>query len=664
MTENEKRHLTAEDLYRMQLIQDAQISPDGKHVVYVLQWVKREGEKKFSNLWVTPTAGGEARQFTYGEHSDNSPRWSPDGATIAFSSNRDDEKQPQLYLLPFQGGEARRLTDLKGSIGSFSWSPEGGRLLLQFREKDADARERDEDEAKKKLGVVARHITRIDFRADGAGFLPKENWHLWTVETESGETKQLTSGEYDEGSPCWSPDGKEIAFIANHSEQPDLTPELDDIFVMSLESGETRRLPAPEGGKFALRFSPDGKYLSYVAREGTSNWWRSNRLWLVATDGSSEARALTDSKLHVSNSTIGDVADRGMTPPFWAPDGEKIYFQSSQHGNTSLKSVDLQGKVQDLLQEDGVYSNLSLSQDGKTLAYLWGDFSDPGQLWRQNGDGEQKQLTTINRDWLDEIDLGEVESVWIKGEDDNDLQGWIVKPPGFDDARQYPSILEIHGGPWLQYGNIFMHEFYFLAAQGYVVHLCNPRGGHGYGEEHGRAIEQRWGDRDYADVMAWTDHVAGLPYIDTARMGITGGSYGGFMTLWTIGHTDRFAAAVAQRVVSNFISFWGSSDVGLYFEDPWAGGCAPWEALELYWQQSPMSHIANVKTPTLIIHSEQDMRCNPEQGIQAFMALRRLGVETELVLFPDESHGLSRGGRTDRRIVRLQHIQRWFDEHL
>lgn len=666
MTTEEKQRITAEDLYRLQLIEGPQISPDGGHVVYALQWVKREEEKKVSNLWVVSTSGGQPRPFTHGEHRDSNPHWSPDGQTIAFLSNREDEEQSQIYLLPFAGGEARKLTDLKGTPGSFSWSPDGETLLLSFRKKAPDALEREEDETKKKLGIVARRITRADFRMDGAGYLPQERWHVWTVDVASGAAKQITSGAYDEQAPCWSPDGNKIAFISNRSEKPDLTPELDDVFVMPLQGGEAQRLPTNEGGKMGLRFSPGGAWLSYVGKEGAGNWWRHNQLWVVNVDGASQARSLTDNRtIHVSNSTIGDVADRPLTAPIWTPAGDSLYFQASHHGNTSLKCVDLHGRVCDVLDDDGVFSNVSLSDDGQTLVFVWGRLDDPGQIWCSDGDGEaRQQLTRVNRDWMDELDLGEARDTWIKGPDDNDLQGWILTPPDFDPSQQYPSILEIHGGPWLQYGHIFMHEFYLLAAQGYVVHFCNPRGGLGYGETHSRAIQQAWGDRDYADVMAWTDYVGSQPYIDPERMGVTGGSYGGYMTLWMIGHTQRFAAAVAQRVVSNMISFWGSSDGGLMYEDPWAGGRAPWEALDQYWRQSPMSSIGNVTTPTLLIHSEQDMRCHPEQGIQAFLALRRQGVETELILFPEESHGLSRGGRTDRRVARLEHMVRWFETHL
>jgi dipeptidyl aminopeptidase/acylaminoacyl peptidase len=238
-----------------------------------------------------------------------------------------------------------------------------------------------------------------------------------------------------------------------------------------------------------------------------------------------------------------------------------------------------------------------------------------------------------------------------------------MRPPGFDPGRRYPSIMEIHGGPFTQYGYTFMHEFNYLAGQGYVVYFCNPRGSQCYGEAHSRAIENNWGTADYDDLMAWADYMVAQPFIDPDRMGVTGGSYGGYMTGWIIGHTDRFRAAVAQRVVSNLVSMWGSSDFNWDFQNEF-GGRPPWENLANYWRQSPMAHIGRATTPTLVIHSEQDMRCDIEQGLQLYVALKYLGVDSELVLFPDESHGLSRDGRTDRRIVRLEHIARWFNTYL
>jgi dipeptidyl aminopeptidase/acylaminoacyl peptidase len=272
-------------------------------------------------------------------------------------------------------------------------------------------------------------------------------------------------------------------------------------------------------------------------------------------------------------------------------------------------------------------------------------------------------LTAVNEGLLKNIDLGQMDEVWVKGASGNKIQGWVLRPPGFRKNSKYPSILEIHGGPRVQYGNFFMHEFYYLAAQGYVVHFCNPRGGQGYGEAHSKSIWRNWGTVDYDDLMAWTDYVRRKPYIDGRRMGVTGGSYGGYMTNWIIGKTDRFKAAVTQRSVSNLISMWGSSDFNWVFQDE-INGRPPWAGLDDYWRQSPMKHIGKATTPTLVIHSEQDLRCAIEQGEQVFVALKRLGVETEMVRFPDEPHGLSRGGRTDRRVDRLKHILRWFDRYL
>ncbi len=272
-------------------------------------------------------------------------------------------------------------------------------------------------------------------------------------------------------------------------------------------------------------------------------------------------------------------------------------------------------------------------------------------------------MTKLNRRLLNRITLGETEEVWFKGPAGNDLQGWILKPPEFDPTQKYPAILEIHGGPLTQYGEFFMHEFYYLAAQGYVVFYCNPRGGQGYGEEHAKAIWGGWGTVDYDDIMAWTDYVAALPYIDADRMGVTGGSYGGYMTLWVIGHTQRFQAAVAQRVVSNLVSMWGSSDFNWVFQQP-INNKPPWEDLQAYWRQSPIAYLGNAHTPTKIIHSEQDHRCPIEQGEQAFIALRTQGVPVEFIRFPEEPHGLSRVGRTDKRIARLKHIAEWMDKYL
>jgi dipeptidyl aminopeptidase/acylaminoacyl peptidase len=665
-----KRGISADDLYRLQLIADCQISPDGSHVAFSVQRVDKENEKKYANLWVVPTDRGPARQFTYGDQVDTSPRWSPDGSQIAFISNRGEEKQPQVYIIPFHGGEARPLTNLEGEFGSLEWSPDGKQLVCQFRKKDEEAIAREEDEHKKKLGIVSRHITRTFYKLDGEGFLPKERWHIWTIDARTGRGKQLTDSDiYDELEPRWSPDGNSIVYCSNRTPDPDMDPDVIDLFVIPAKGGKPHRIETPMGPKESPAFSPDGKWIAYLGHLGRGQWWKNTRVWIVPADGSGEARNLTEAfDFSVFSQTINDLPGYPpMLPPTWSRDSREIYFQVAYHGNTVLDSVTLddnEPSLRTVIGETGVVGSYSFDREHSKLSYFHADMADLGQIWvRDLATGRSRKLTRFNENLLRARDLGEIEEVWFKGPAGNDLQGWILKPPGFDASKKYPSILQVHGGPRVQYGSFFMHEFYFLAAQGYVVYFCNPRGGLGYGEAHAKSIVNDWGSADYDDLMAWTDLVQQQPYIDPDRMGVTGGSYGGYMTNWIIGHTDRFKAAVTQRSVSNLISMYGSTDLNWIWQYEF-GDQPPWEDHENYWRQSPLKYIGNAKTPTLVIHSEQDLRCDMEQDEQVFVALKKLGVNTEMVRFPDEPHGLSRGGRTDRRIERLNHILHWFDRYL
>jgi len=666
MSTDERRSLTAHDLYLFHLVSQPQISPCGDLVVYCEHSVDEKPEKKYAHLWAVSLPDGEPRQITYGKQSDTAPRFSPDGKIVAFLSNREDEKQSQIYLLPTDGGEARRLTDLKGTIESFSWSPDGTRLLLQFRAKDAEEIEREEDEAKKKLGTVCREITRVFYKEDEVGYLPHARRHLLVVDAKTGEVRQVMEGNmFDEWDPAWSPDGKQIVFCSNHADDPDLDPDAIDLYLIPVQGGETKRLSTPIGPKSNPSFSSDGRSIAYYGHEGKGEGWKNTRLWVVPANGEGEARCITCAHdFDVSPWTINDMGSLPQVAPTWSKNGDAIYFQVAYHGNTVLRRATLDGMVSDVINRDGVVGVFSFDREQERLVYFHGDMKDPGQVFlRDMIGGNERKLTRVNADLLNEIDLGKIEEVWFKGADENDVQGWIITPPGFDPEKRYPSVLEIHGGPRVQYGNFFMHEFYYLAAQGNVVYFCNPRGGQGYGEEHSKAIWNDWGGADYDDLMAWVDYVSQRPYIDPERMGVTGGSYGGYMTNWIIGHTDRFAAAVTQRSVSNLISMYGSSDFNWAFQEEF-GNIPPWEDVENYWRQSPIRYIGNAKTPTLVIHSENDMRCPIEQGEQVFVALKRLGVDTKMVRFPDEPHGLSRNGRTDRRIARLEQISSWFQLHL
>jgi dipeptidyl aminopeptidase/acylaminoacyl peptidase len=668
MPTKQNKTITPEDIYQFQLVNDVRLSPDGQNVIYSVQRVDRKTEKKFSNLWLAPVESGEPRQFTFGDQNDGLPRWSPDGSQIAFLSNRGDkEKLPQIYLISMQGGEARPLTHIDGGVSSLSWSPNGTKLLCTVRKIDAEELERQKDEQKKKLGVVARHIQRVFYKLDGYGYLPKERTHLWTVDVRTGKARQLTDhAVYDENTPAWSPDSRKIAFVSNRSQNPDFNLDMDDLYIMPATGGDFQRIETPVGPKGMPVYSPDGRWIAYFGVEGEGEWYRNTCLWVVPTDGSKSPHNLTGSTdLHVDSGVINDAGAPEMMPPTWSIDSQRLFFPVALHGSSLLMSIAIDGRdLQIVIGEGGVVGSFSFDCQQRRLAYFYGQLHDPVQIFSHELDtGKDRQLTRLNQDWLSKIDLGQIEEVWFKGPDGNDLQGWILKPPAFDPNRKYPSIMEIHGGPLTQYGKFFMHEFYFLAAQGYVVYFCNPRGGRGYGEQHARAIWGGWGDADYADLMTWADYVAKLPYIDSQRMGVTGGSYGGYMTVWIIGHTQRFKAAVTQRCVSNFISMWGSSDMNWSFQQV-LNDKPPFEDLQKFWDHSPIKYIGNARTPTLVLHNEFDLRCPIEQSEQVFVALKSLGVDAEMVRFPDEPHGLSRVGRTDRRIARLNHIARWFDQYL
>ncbi|MCS7065291.1 MAG: S9 family peptidase [Fimbriimonadales bacterium] len=666
-----KRTITIEDLFRIRLLGSPQIAPDGSRVVFVYKWIDAEKNKYFSNLWMVPFEGGEARPFTYGEWSDSQPRWSPDGKQIAFVSNRQKPKS-QIYVIPADGGEARPITHLEeGSIGEFAWSPDGTRIAFTYRETAPEWREEAVKQRKEKgLSNPPRVITRAYWRLDGDGAFVDQRYHLYVVDVRTGETRQLTTDPaYEEYSPTWSPDGKSIAFLSNRRPDPDNDPDRIDIWVVPAEGGAIRRVETPEGPKYLLRWSPDGRYLAYLGHPYPDDPYpRCNHLWRVSPEGGDAVNLTPHLDNLIGVATLTDVREFGGGGAlYWSADGQFLYFLVSERGGVYPYRVRVDGShFERLLEGDFEIADFTLAQGEHRCALLYGTPTMPHEIYAGTLQGNTlniSPLTALNQSLLDEVQIVPPEEFEVEADDGVKIHGWLLKPPDFDPAHRYPAILMIHGGPHAQYGRVFFHEFQLTAAQGYVVAYTNPRGSWGYGEAFARAIKGDWGNRDFRDLMHVADYLASLPFVDAERMGVAGGSYGGYMTNWIVGHTDRFKAAITDRSVVNLVSMAGVSDFPMLPNRYWQGNF--WDEPQKLWEQSPLAYAARIRTPLLIVHSEGDLRCPISEADQLFAALKRLGREVVYVRYPQESsHGLSRSGPPDLRADRLKRYLEWWATHL
>jgi len=662
-----KRAMTREDLLDFKFLRGADISPDGSKIAYTVEWIDKKENKYYSNLWVFDRATGRQTQYTFGKNTDREPVFSPGGTQIVFCSVRD--KQDGIYMIAADGGAERNLLKRRGSFGNVSFSPDGTNLLFTFRTQYNAPTDESETEVKKsEKAPVYRHIKRLWFRLDGDGWRPEDGYHIWRYDLRAEEAIQLTRGKWDEQAPVFSPDGKTIAFITNHHRDPDKYPQYQDIFLCDLKGKIKRKINKPDGPVDVVSFAPNGKLLAFIGHDNPKDAWgaTNSNLWVAPLDGG-KAKNLTrkfDTTLY--DPTISDMAEGfGVGQPIWSTDSRRIYFTAPGRGSNLLYSIARSGGPL-RLEVGGKRDIIRYRADRRrnVFALVVSDPGSPGDIWTYEP-GVAKGLqrhTNLNAELFKTVAVGKPQEVWFKSYDGTRVQGWILKPFDFKKRRKYPAIVEVHGGPRAQYGNALFHEMQYLAAQGYVVFYCNPRGSQGYGEQFTKAIVADWGTKDYQDVMAGTDFLCAQPYVDPKRVGITGGSYGGYMTNWAIGHTNRYKAAVTQRSVVNLVSFFGSSDVG--FDDYDEFKAVPWDGFEELVRMSPITYVQKMRTPLLIIHSENDLRCHIEQGDQLFASLKYLGRTVEYVRFPEEFHGLSRHGRPDRRLARLKFISDWFDKYL
>jgi len=657
-----KRNMTADDLLKLKFIKSVCLSPDESKIMFTVQVVSEDKKKYYSHIYMMNVDGTDLRQYTSGKVSDSDPVFSPDGKWIIFTSKRDDKKG--IYKMPTGGGEAKLVVGEDGSYSEISISPDSKKILCVFTKADDVPRDKDG----KKEAPVYRHITRMFYKLDNVGFMTKEPGHVYIFDLETGKGKQITRGKNGERCPVWLGSGKSIAYVSNIRPDHDYNVLFDDIFAVSSTGGKPRKLNKPGGPIESISASPDGKTIAFVGNDNPYDEWGVEpiHIWKVPVRGGKAVDLTPKLDRLTSDLTISDSAEvHGGMKPVWSSNGKEIYFQVSENGSTRLYKIRPSGRRYTKVIGGKIHLiSASLAGKNNIIASIISSSITPAEIFVSSvkPGSRLKQVTQLNSEVTKQVNIRKPEEMIVRGHDGYPIHTWIIKPPGFSARRKYPSIMEIHGGPRVQYGHTFFHEMQYLAACGYVVYYCNPRGGQGYGREHAAIITNNWGSYDYEDCMSVAKFMASKKYINKNRMGVTGGSYGGYMTNWIVSHTDFFKAAVTQRSVTNLISFYGSSDFGFDLDREIKG--SPWKNLDSWWEMSPIKHVANIKTPLLIIHSENDLRCPMEQAEQLFISLKKLRRKTELVRFPEEPHGLSRCGRPDRRIARLEWIRKWFDRYL
>jgi dipeptidyl aminopeptidase/acylaminoacyl peptidase len=669
--------VTAEDFMRLQLVSDPQISPDSERVAFVKKSVDAARSKYRSEIWVAPTLEGEPRRFTGSDSNDSHPRWSPDGSRLAFLSDRRKPKS-QLFTIPTDGGEPTPLTNLdrEGSIEGFRWSPDGTKIAFLFRETPEGYRkEQIEERQKQELPSPPRVHTTLNYRHDGSGFVADAFAQIWIADAQTGDCTPLTTGLFDCELPVWSPDSTSLAFLSDRRADRDIAPHYDDaLWLLPAAGGELTRIPAPPGPKHGLVWSPDGARFAYLGNPDLTDTWGTNnpRVCVLPAAGGESAHDLTGAlDLYVGYASLSDSHEVGAGDTVqWNAGSDTLFFPVSARGDTRLYRMSAEGgQVLALSPAQAEMGGFTLSPNGRAAIAL-GTPLCPQELAvllepPQAGEGVQvRARTDFNRALMQATEVTAPEAITIPNGAGGTVEGWLLKPADLNHpAQTYPAILYVHGGPHAQYGNILMHEFQFLAANGYVVVYVNPRGSVGYGEAHTKAIKGDWGHRDYEDILAAADYAAELPYVDAQRMAIMGGSYGGYMTAWAVGHTDRFACAIADRLVGNLHSMAGTTDFawrhGAYF----AGDS--WNNPTPLWEHSPLAFAGRIDTPLLIIHSDGDLRCPVGQAEELFAALRMQGKAVEFVRYPAEtSHGMSRNGPPSLRLDRLQRNLSWLNRWL
>ena len=697
----QKRGITEKDLFKFVWVADPQISPDGSQVAFVRVTVDEKKDQYETGIWLARTDGSEPARKLTGGIRDSGPRWSQDGRRLAFvrSVEKDGRPQPaQIFVLSMEGGEGRAITEIARGAGNPQWSPDGKTIAFSSSANPDDLRKAEEqkkkDEAKQADDKAAekkekeeeqpresdvRVVTRAVYRANGVadfGYVdPDRPSHIWTVAVPEpaaplAKPTQITSGEFAENNFQWSPDGSRIFFVSTRVKESYYFPNDSDLYSVPAAGGEPTRVASIDGTISDYAFAPDGKRIAFVGTlHGTPvRSYSQSDLW-VADLPSGAPRNLTAAyDFDIDGGLGGDQrAPRGGAPsgPVWSRDGRTVLIKVGEHGDANMKRVDVaSGKVEPLTKGNHDVMAYTADQSAQKIALVLSSQTVIGDVQvLDTASGAMKKLTTFNDDLFNGLTLSEPEELWYSSFDGKKIQGWVLKPADFDSSKKYPMILEIHGGPHSAYGNTFTHEFQWMAAKGYVVLFTNPRGSSNYGQDFGNIIQYNYPGDDYKDLMAGVDELVKKGYADEKRLGVTGGSGGGILTNWVVSHTTRFAAAVAQRDISDWTNFWYTADFWL-FNPTWFRK-APFQDPAEFAQRSPITYVDKIQTPLMFILGDEDWRTPPSAGgEQLFRALKFLKRPTVMVRFPDENHDLSRSGKPWHRVERLQHIVGWMDKYL
>lgn len=666
----DKHLITAKDFYHIRRLEDPRISPDGLHVAYVLMKTDKADNTYRSAIWIAPVNGSPGKQFTAGEKRDVSPRWSPDSRRLAFVSNRHEDKN-QIYLIDLDGGEARRLTNMENGASDPVWSAKGQRIAFvspvsaegrvaedtgEPAEEELDAEERQRRAEEKKKARQKKFdphvVVRYPYRS-GTDYLRDRYRHLYVIDVDAKDAgpQRVTDDDINFAPPAWLADGSALVTWAIRDPEAHDIVFHGEVLRVPVEGGEPVVLSKPGYHPMMPLPSPDGRWVAYLHVPDEVPHSQGKRLVAVPASGGEAVELTTNFDASVSDFR-------------WTPDSQWLYFAAAMHGNHGLYRVPVTGgPVEQIVGGVRYVTGFDVTND--CLAYVLSEPDNPSDLFAADADGQnERRLTEVNARFLATKKIAPTEEMWYEAHDGTRIQGWIVKPPDFDPAKAYPLALEIHGGPHAMWGPAvptMWHEYQVLAARGYVVFYCNPRGSDGYGHDFRMAIHANWGFADYRDYLTGVDRVVAQGYVDADRLVVTGGSYGGYMTAWIIGHDDRFRAAVTQRGVYDLGAFTGATDIPRFTEQIFE--TFYWDDPQKLCEHSPLTYAKDIHTPLLILHAEQDYRAPIIGAEQLYAALRRLGRTVGFVRYPREGHELSRSGEPKHRIDRLNRIVNWFDRH-